>query len=249
MLKSPASIAAAGAAGGAIVALAIVFGAAGLGIFPSSLDARIHDYLLANPQILVAMSDKLQSDQQASEDSARQRAVDKIGLKAFFNPRLAFVTGPRNAKTTFVEFFDYNCPYCRASMPTVKKFLAKHGKDARIALIEFPIKGPDSTIASRAAIAARKQPDKYLDFHFRLMSRKELVTEDVIYEDAAKAGLNVPKLKADMQDRSIDMAIAAAHHLAAAASIDGTPAFIVNGNIREGALDDQKLQQLLKRTS
>lgn len=249
MLKSATSIAVAGAVGGAALAIAIVFGAAALGVFPPNADARIHDYLLANPKILVAMSDKLQNDQQASEDSSRQQAVDKIGLKAFFNPRLAFVMGPANAKTTFVELFDYNCPYCRESVPTVKKFLAEHKGDARIAFIEFPIKGPESTIASRAAIAARKQPDKYLDFHFRLMSRQELVTENVIYEDAAKAGLNVPKLKADMQDHSVDMAIAAAHHLATAANIDGTPAFIVNGNVREGALDDHRLAQLLKQTS
>ena len=248
MLKNHRATAIAGALGGAILALAIVFGAAALGLFPNS-DARIHDYLVAHPQILVAMTDKLQSDQQVTEDSARQLAVDKIGLKAFFNPRLAFVMGPANAKTTFVEMFDYNCPYCRASIPTVKKFMAAHKNDARFAFIEFPIKGPESTIASRAAIAARKQPDKYLDFHFRLMSRKELVTEDVVYEDAAKAGLDVPKLKADMQDHSIDVALAAAHSLAAAAKIDGTPAFIVNGNVREGAMNDESLQQLLKRTS
>ena len=236
-----------GAVGGAIFAVAIVFGAAALGLFPSGSDAHIHDYLMAHPQILVDMSNKLQNQQQTSEDGARQTAVQKIGMKAFFNPRLAFVMGPENAKTTFVEFFDYNCPYCRASIPAVKKFMAAHSNDTRFAFIEFPIKGPESTIASRAAIAARKQPDKYLDFHFRLMARKELVTEDVIYEDAAKAGIDVPKLKADMQDHSVDVAIAAAHHLAEAANIDGTPAFVINGNIREGALDDHILQQMVKK--
>jgi protein-disulfide isomerase len=248
MLNSHRTTAIAGALGGAVLALAIVFGAAAVGVFPNS-DARIHDYLIAHPQILVAMTDKLQSDQQTSEDTTRQRAVDKIGLKAFFNPRLAFVMGPANARTTFVEMFDYNCPYCRASVPLVKNFMAAHKNDARFAFIEFPIKGPDSTIASRAAIAARKQPDKYLDFHFRLMSRKELVTEDVVYEDAAKAGLDVPKLKADMKDHSVDMALAAAHSLAVAANIDGTPAFIVNGNVREGAINEEALQQLLKHAS
>lgn len=249
MMKSSLSIAVAGALGGAALAVAVIFGAAALGAFPANSDARIHDYLMAHPRILVAMTDKLQADQQASEDNSRQRAVDKIGMKAFFNPRLAFLMGPANAKTTFVEFFDYNCPYCRASIPAVKSFIARHKNDTRFAFIEFPIKGPESTIASRAAIAARKQPDKYLDFHFRLMSRKELVTEDVVYEDAAKAGLDIPKLKADMQDPSVDTAIAGAHKLAAAANIDGTPAFIVNGAIREGAMNAQMLQQLLKRTS
>lgn len=236
----------AGALGGAVIAIAAMFVAAQSGIFPPGSDARIHDYLLNHPQILVQMSNKLQAQQDASADDARQSAVRKLGLKAFFNPHLAFVVGPAAARRTFVEFFDYNCPYCRASLPAVKKLMAAHRKDTRFAFIEFPIKGPQSTIASRAAIAARKQPDKYLAFHFLLMGEKELVTEDVVYADAQKAGLDVGKLKADMQDRTVDSALASAHNLAVAANIDGTPAFIINGHIREGAIDDGVIRRMLK---
>jgi protein-disulfide isomerase len=244
-MRSAWSVALAGALGGAVLSIATIFAAAQSGLLPTP-DARIHDYLLAHPQILADMTNRLQEQQDASDEDVRQRAVQKLGLKPFFNPRVAFVSGPANAKTTFVEFFDYNCPYCRASLPTVKKFMAAHKNDARIALIEFPIKGPQSTVASRAAIAARRQPDKYLAFHFLLMGHTDLVTEDTLYADAQKAGLNVGKLKADMQDRSVDLAIAAAHNLASATSIDGTPAFIVNGRIREGAIDDATLRQMLK---
>jgi protein-disulfide isomerase len=247
MLKSPTAAAFVGAIGGAALSLGIVFAAARLGALPTVPDKRIHDYLINHPQVLVEASNRLQAQQDASEEGVRQKAVDRLGLKPFFNPRLAFVTGPESARTTFVEFFDYNCPYCRASVPAVKKFLAAHKNDARVALIEFPIKGPQSTIASRAALAARNQPDKYLAFHFLLMGEKVLVTEDVIYADAEKAGLNVNKLRADMQDRSIDMAIAGAHSLAAAAKVDGTPAFIVNGRVREGALDESLLKEMLKQ--
>ena len=234
----------AGALGGAVIAVAAMFIAAQSGMFPP--DVRIHDYLLNHPQILVQMSNKLQAQQDASADDARQAAVRKLGLKAFFNPRLAFVVGPATARKTFVEFFDYNCPYCRASLPAVKKLIAARGKDTRFAFIEFPIKGPQSTIASRAAIAARKQPDKYLPFHFLLMGEKELVTEDVVYADAQKAGLDVGKLKVDMQDHAVDSALAGAHNLAVAASIDGTPAFIIDGRIREGAIDDGVIRRMLK---
>jgi protein-disulfide isomerase len=246
MLNSPIATAFAGAIGGAALAVAITFAAVKTGVLPTAPDSRIHDYLIHHPQVLVEVSNRLQAQQDASEDSGRQKAIDKLGLKPFFNRRLAFVAGPASARTTFVEFFDYNCPYCRASVPAVKKFLAAHKNDARIAFIEFPIKGPQSTIASRAALAARNQPDKYLALHFLLMGEKELVTEDVIYADAEKAGLNVNKLRADMQDRSVDMAIAGAHSLAAAANVDGTPAFIVNGRIHEGALNEDLLKQMLK---
>jgi protein-disulfide isomerase len=246
MMKSAGGVALMGALGGAALALTIVFGTAAVGIFPSNSDARIHDYLLSHPQVLVEVSNKLEGQQSSKEDESRQKAMIKLGLKPFFNPRIAFITGPQSARTTFVEFFDYNCPYCRASASAVKKFMAAHKSDARFAFIEFPIKGPQSAIASRAAIAARNQPDKYLALHFLLMDEKELVTEDVVFADAAKAGLDVNRLKADMQDRSVGAAIAGARSLAVAAKVDGTPAFIINGRMHEGALDDATLRELLK---
>jgi protein-disulfide isomerase len=242
-------LAALGGLAGAAIAVVIVLVLASTGALPFSRDtsdARVRDYLMRNPQILVDMSNKLQNDQQQTEDTARQTAVNKLGLKAFFDPKVAFITGPANAKNTLVEFFDYNCPYCRASLPALKKYYAAHKNDTRFAFIEFPIKGPNSTVAARAALAARKQPAKYLALHFLLMNEEALVTPDVVFADARKAGLDVDKLKKDMSDKSVDSAIAAAHGLANASKVDGTPAFIVNGRMREGAVDEALLNQLAR---
>jgi protein-disulfide isomerase len=239
-------IAAVGALGGAVIALAVVFGAAAVGAFPGAGDKAMHAYLESHPEILADMTNNLQEKQQDQEDSTRQAAVNKLGLKAFFDPRLAFITGPKAAKTTLVEFFDYNCPYCRASIPAVKKYYDAHKNDTRFAFIDFPIKGPQSTVAARAAIAARNQPDKYVAFHFALMSEDDMTDDNMIYADAAKVGLDVTRLKADMQKPEVDLAIAAAKTLADAAKIDGTPAFIVNGRMREGAVDDAVLKKLAK---
>lgn len=239
--------AALGGLGGAVLAVIIVFGLARGGLLGgNSGDAAIHDYLMAHPEILIAMSNKLQMQQQQSEDAARQAAVDKLGLKAFFDPKVAFITGPKDAKTTFVEFSDYNCPYCRASNPTVEAYYNKHKNDTRFAFIEFPIKGQDSVAAARLALAARKQPGKYLAYHFALMSEKALVTPKLAVEVAKKVGLDLAQLQKDEQDPSISSTIAAAHALASAANVDGTPAFIVNGKMREGALDDASLKEMLK---
>jgi protein-disulfide isomerase len=242
-------LAALGGLGGAAIAVIIVLVLSATGTLPysqSASDARIHEYLMRNPDVLVDMSNKMQADQAAQEDAARQVAVNKIGLKAFFDPKLAFVTGPANAKNTLVEFFDYNCPYCRASLPAVKRFYDKHKGDTRFAFIEFPIKGQNSVIAAHAAIAARQQPDKYLKFYFALMDEQDLATPDLIFSVARKAGLDVDKLKKDMTDKSIDAQIKAAHDLATAAKIDGTPAFIVNGKMREGALNDTILSEMIR---
>lgn len=240
-----------GAIAGAFAAIVIGAGAIATGLVPAASNARIHDYLLSNPQILVELTNKLQQQQNDEDDSVRQKAVDKIGLKAYLNPRVAFVTGPANAKRTFVEFYDYDCPYCRASLPVVRKFYAAHKNDTRFAFIELPIAslhGPGAVLAAKASLAARRQPDKFVAFHFALMGEEDAITEDTIYADAGKAGLDVDKLKADMEDSSIDLAVAAAHALAAATHIDGTPAFIINGTIREGALDKDDLPKLESRT-
>jgi protein-disulfide isomerase len=236
--------AAAGGVGGAALALIVVFGGAKLGLLPGG-DRAMHDYLMANPGIIYEMQNKFQAESDAASAAAQQAAVNKLGVKAFFDPRIAFVTGPTNAKSTVVEFFDYNCPYCRASVPAVKKFLDTH-KNARFAFIEFPIKGAQSTLAARAAMAARRQPDKYLAFHFLLMNEDAVIDQDLLFADAKKAGLDVAKLQADMRDPKIDLALTAAHSLAMAANVDATPVFIVNGKIREGAIDDITLDKLAK---
>ena len=231
---------------GAVVALAAALGAAHFGWLPGTGDQAIHDYLMAHPEVLAEANNKLQDMQDAADDAARQTAVDKIGLKRFFDPRIAFLAGPANARTTIVEFFDYNCPYCRASAPAVRKLYEAHG-NVRFALIEFPIKGPQSMLAARAALAARKQqPDKYLALHFALMNERSLIDENIVYADAQKVGLDIDRLKADMRSPDVDYAITASHNLAQAAGVDGTPAFIIDGTMREGALDVSTLHALTK---
>src|SRR5579871_1569397 len=114
---------------GAAVALAGAYGAVRFGWISFASGPAIHEYILAHPDILVEASNKLQAEQDAndaSQETARQAAVDKLGTNVFFNPRVAFTTGPEHSKSTIVEFFDYNCPYCRASVPAVRKFMDTH---------------------------------------------------------------------------------------------------------------------------
>lgn len=247
-MKTDWRTAAAGGLAGAFFAIAIILALAESGLLPGSArnGGTIRDYLMAHPEILIAMSNKLQVQQQADADTTRQNAVDKLGAKAFFDPRVAFIAGPANANKTIVEFFDYNCPFCRASNSAVRAYYDKHKTDTRFAFIEFPIKGPNSTDAARLALAARKQPDKYLAFHFALMSEDGEADAASVVQIAKKVGLDLKKLQTDEQDPSIDSEIAAAHALAQAANIDGTPAFIVNGRIREGAVDGMVLKALTK---
>ena len=230
---------------GAIAAIVVVYGGAALGILPVSGPA-VRGYLLAHPELVIAMSNELQEQQDVAENRASQQAVDKLGVKAFFNPRIAYITGPQNAKTTFVEMFDYNCPYCRASFPYIKKFYAQHKNDARFAFIEFPIKGQDSIFAARVALAARKQGDKYMALHFALMSEADHVDENTILADAQKVGIDMNKLQADMKSPDVNAGINESLALAKAANVNGTPFFVINGKIRPGALEADTLNKMAK---
>ncbi|MGH6827819.1 MAG: DsbA family protein [Rhizomicrobium sp.] len=233
----------AAALSGAFLAVLIVFVAAGRGWLPAK-DENIRGYLLSHPELVAEMTDRLQQQEEAVGEAKAAVAMKKLGLKPFFDTRIAFVTGPADAKKSVVEFYDYNCPFCRASLPAVEKFYSRHKNDTRFSFIEFPIKGPDSIVAARVALAARFQPDKYLALHFALMSESDPVNEAMIYADARKAGLDMAKLKADMQNPSIDAEIAEAKALALRAGIDGTPTFIINGVMHPGAVDDETLNSL-----
>src|SRR5690348_1183883 len=125
---------------GAAIAVAIVYGAASVGAFPQD-DRRIRTYLMTHPDILAEAGAKFQADQDEAADKARQQAVDKLGMARFFDPKIAYVTGPAGARTTLVEFFDYNCEHCRNSVRAVHRFYNAHKSDARFAFIEFPIFG------------------------------------------------------------------------------------------------------------
>ena len=239
--------AAIGGLGGAALALAIVFGASMAGLLPGAGDARIKSYLMAHPDLVVTMMNKVQAQQVDSEQHERQAAVDKVGTARFFDTSVAYVTGPASAKNTFVEFFDYNCIHCRNTFPVVQKFYEAHKNDTRFAFIDYPIFGQESMNAARAAVAARRQGNLYIALHFALMGTADAaVTVDTIEADAKKSGIDVAKLSADVLDPNIDKTLAAAHKLAGDALITGTPAFIINGKVHEGEISDAEIKKLLK---
>ncbi len=238
----------AGAFAGALLAVVIIFAAASNGLLPGAVQGEaIRAYLLANPGIVNEMGEKLAAQEQAQKDKLAADAMKQIGLNAFFDPKIAFIAGPENAPRTLVEFYDYNCPYCRASLPALEKYYREHQNDTRFAFIEMPIKGADSIVASKVALAAHQQPDKWVPLHFALMAETRPVDAAVLMEVAQKVGLDMTKLRADMARPEIDEQIAASRALAKRAGIDGTPTFIVNGAIHPGSVDEAALAALFAK--
>lgn len=244
----PLVITLAGAVGGAMLAVAIVLVMAQNGLLPIN-DRQMQSYLMQHPELAPAMMGQAQAMDELKQQNKQAAALKAVGQAAFFDPKIAFVTGPADAKQSLVEFYDYDCPYCRISQPAVKKFYEANKNSVRFSFIEFPIKslhGESAVQAARASLAARRQRDKYLDFHFALLSQEENVTEEMIFAEAARAGMDVNRLKADMKDPEIEKALKASIEFAHKVGVDGTPTFLINGKLRPGAVDDDTLAEAMK---
>ncbi|MBV8536870.1 MAG: DsbA family protein [Alphaproteobacteria bacterium] len=204
-----------------------------------AIEKIVHDYLLRNPQVIL---DAVEQLEQARNDEAQ--AAAKTALAAHRDDVLHDPTSPvagnPDGDVTIVEFFDYRCPYCKQVEPSLAQ-LRQDDRKLRFVYKEFPILGPDSVIASHAALAARKQ-NKYQQLHDALMAARGHLDEETIFTIAADAGLDVQRLKADMKSPDIESVISRNMALAHVLNINGTPGFIVGDQLVPGAvgLDDLK---------
>jgi protein-disulfide isomerase len=149
--------------------------------------------------------------------------------QALANDPAAPAIGGANADVTIVEFFDYTCPYCKAVEPRLEALLKADPK-VKLVLKEFPILTPQSLVATRAALAAMKQ-GKYTAYHNAMMRFEGKLTEADIFDMAKAAGLDMARLKRDMQAPWVSDQIIAVFNLARGIRVFQTPAFIVNGRL------------------
>lgn len=232
---------------GAALSLALIAGAIAFKIVPIASDARLHEYLMAHPKLAAEMQNLAEIQDANEELRLSQAAVDRIGKKRFFDPAVAYVTGPANAKNTFVEFYDYNCGHCRNTSTVVRKFYEAHKNDVRFAFIEYPIFGEGSNAAARISIAAHNQGDKFLALHFGLMGEgRTAVDADNIAQNAKAAGIDFAKLEADLNKPDVEKAFLGAQRLSREAQFRGTPVFIINGKVHEGEITEDDLKELMK---
>ena len=207
-------------------------------------EQRVREYLLKNPEVIMEALQILQQRQRAAEAENLKRTIAERSEEILNDPA-APVGGNPAGGVTLVEFFDYNCPYCRRVAPTMVE-LERADPDLRLVYKEFPILGPGSQFAARAALASKKQ-GKYVPFHNALMQATEQVSEDSVMEVARTVGLDTEQLTADMQDSAIQEAIARNLQLAEALGITGTPSFIIGDEVVPGAVDLRTLQSLIAR--
>jgi len=204
----------------------------------------IKQYILDNPEVIIEAVESLRKKQEAMKAEQAKQALD-TQKAALYDDKDSPVGGNVNGDVTIVEFFDYQCPYCKRAHVSLTEAVAKDGK-IKIIYKEFPILSEESRIAAVAALAARNQ-GKYLPFHNALLSTRDKLTAESIFAIAKSVGLDVDKLRKDMQSPEIGRALERNMALADALNIRGTPAFIVGREIVPGAIDVDTIRELVKR--
>ena len=201
----------------------------------SQIERIIEEYLIKNPESIKSTLEKL------DETLKRKKFQDTITLlNKANNPSIKH----NNFDITIYEFFDYNCGYCKSVLPLVTDII-KEDKNVNFVFVEFPILSQDSYTASLATLAAQKQ-NLYNEFHISLMSVKGKIDEGQIFKTAKQIGLDINKLKIDMENPEITLTLEKNREVAKLFQLNGTPAFIIGNKIYPGAVSKNQLKEAIK---
>jgi protein-disulfide isomerase len=210
----------------------------------AEVERIVREYLMREPEIIMQAIEELQRrrETQAAVDQRDRLAAEQQALKA--DPRDPILGNPEG-DVTLVEFFDYRCGYCRIMAEPMQALLASD-PDLRIVMKEFPILGPDSLLAARAALAAHRQGG-YEAMHWALLAANR-IDEAVIRSLALANGLDADRLFADMEADDVADHIQDNILLAQGLGINGTPSFIIGETVLPGAVPLERLTQLVDQT-
>lgn len=197
----------------------------------TEMEKIVHDYLLEHPEILRDMANKLDLNDKKREADVRGGSLKNKAAEIFRDDTDPVVGNPKG-DVTLVEFFDYNCGWCKKSIVELQSLVQKD-KNVRVVMKEFPIFGADSEYAARAALASVRQ-GKYWEFHQALFASESKVTIEVTDQIAVEVGLDVAQLKKDMADPAIAANMQRTQILAQTMLITGTPAFIIDDQVFPG---------------
>jgi len=202
----------------------------------NNIDSLIKNFLKNNPDFVKSTLDNYEI---SLENKKKQNAI-KL-LKDVDNPGIF----SKQADITIYEFFDYDCGYCKSVVKTIKDVLSED-KKVNFVFVEFPILSKQSYFASKAALASKNQ-DLYNEFHLSLMKIKGRVNEEKVFTTAKKIGLDIDQLKIDMNSPYIEQQLVKIREIAKLLGLNGTPAFIIGDIIYPGALNLNKLKEIIKQ--
>jgi protein-disulfide isomerase len=230
-----------------LIALALGFGSisvstaadvpAAASLSKADVEKIVHDYIVDNPLLILTAVDDYQKKTTLSTQTAALEKNQEFLFKDSDSPEAGNPAGD----VTVVEFMDYNCHYCKISMPTVLSMIEKD-KQVRFVFKDFPILGPTSETAAKWAIAAQKQK-KYFEFHKAMMGNKTPISDELLEKIAKGLGMDVAQAKKDAGSTEVSQQISKNHALAANLGLSGTPAFIIGDEVFSGALPLEEMEK------
>ncbi|HEY8564913.1 MAG TPA: DsbA family protein [Beijerinckiaceae bacterium] len=210
-----------------------------------AIEQIVRDYLIKNPEVLQDALVELEKRQQEAQKVAQTGAVREARETLVNSPRGIIVGNPQG-DVTLVEFFDYNCGYCKRALSDVRA-LMKNDPKLRVVLRDFPVLGPESLEASRVALAAKQQlkGEKLLDYHVRLMETRGRVNGERAKAVAKEMGLDLARLDKDVEAAEVRDAIQENVTLGDKLGLTGTPAFIIGEEVIAGAVGVDPLRKVV----
>jgi protein-disulfide isomerase len=202
-----------------------------------AIEQIVREYLVAHPEVLQEATAELEKRQQIAEAEKARTAVATHADTLLNSPRQVVVGNPQG-DVTLVEFFDYNCGYCKRALLDLVD-LMKADPKLRVVLKEFPVLGPTSVEAAQVAVAVRMQDKsgkKYLEFHQKLLTGRGQVDKARAVATAKEVGLDMTRLEKDMASEEIRASLEESFKLAEALGLNGTPSYVVGKEVVVGAI-------------
>ena len=201
----------------------------------------IEKYILENPEILIESLERFTANQKEKEKESIVNILNNFYDSKVYEdlPRI----GNLDSKLIIVEFVDYNCGYCKKTLPTISK-LMKNFDNIQIVFIDYPILSETSEIAARASLAANEQ-NAYFEYHSILLNNTKSINENILYKIAKELSLDIEKFKKDISSEKIKNNIIKNIKFANSLKIKGTPTFIIGKQILPGAYDYERLKKII----
>lgn len=214
----------------------------------AEIEKIVHDYLIANPEVIRDAIEELDRRQKVAEADTRQKVVSQSADKLFNSVNQAVVGNP-TGDVTLVEFFDYNCGYCKRALDDVAKLVDSDPK-LRVVLKDFPVLGPGSVEAAEIAAALRLQfkPDKFYEFHRKLLGARGSVGKAQALAVAKELGADPVKLEKDARSPDVKAGIREVAELADSLNLSGTPSWVLGKEVIVGAVGYQQLKNKIDNT-
>jgi len=210
----------------------------------SEVERILRDYLIAHPEVIQDAMAELDKRQSAAEAEKHKATINQNAATIFSSPRQVVLGNP-DGNVTFVEFFDYNCGYCKRAMDDMLTLL-KDDPKLKIVLKEFPVLGPGSVEAAQVAVAVRMQDKtgkKYLEFHQKLLGGRGQADKARALAVAKDVGLDMARLEKDLASAEVKATLQESFKLAESLGLNGTPSYVIGDNVVVGAVGLESLKE------